>query len=41
MYASMEQLSNLYYVVVDNNVVGVYEDYAHAASHAHGINLVF
>lgn len=41
MYASIEMLGNLYYVVVNNHeVVGVYEELEHAQSHAHGLNMV-
>lgn len=38
--ATINQLGNLYYVYFNRVVVGVYENYRDAESHAHGINLV-
>ena len=38
--ATINQLGNLFYVYFQNTVVGIYENYRDAESHAHGINLV-
>ena len=39
--ATIHQVSPTeYHVIFDRVVVGIYSDYIHAESHAHGINLV-
>ena len=38
--ATINQLGNLFYVYFNKEVVGIYENYRDAESHAHGINLV-
>ena len=39
--ATIHQVSsNEYHVIFNRVVVGIYSEYVHAESHAHGINLV-